>query len=289
MIKWLKEPLFHFLVIGIGVFFLYEVTSTNKPQDEVKLIEVNKARANRMVTLWEKRWNRLPSKEEFNALVEQYINEEVLYREALAMGLDNNDPVVRRRMAQKVKFISNDIITIETPSEKVLQNYLDTHASRYQLEGSMSFQHIYFNPSKHDSAMESEAKILLSKLLEKSNSINMKSLGDSFLHGTNFTDIKVFEINRLFGKDFTKELFEKPVGKWLGPLVSGYGLHLVKIDLKIPTKTASLKIAKSSVLEDWINDERKKFNNIFLSNLRKQYNIKISKPKSEFLSTETTK
>ena len=93
MSQWLKEPLFHFLVIGAGIFLLYGVTAEESENEETR-IEVSTVRADRMVTLWEKRWNRPPTQEEFNGLTEQYINEEVLYREALAMGLDSDDPVV---------------------------------------------------------------------------------------------------------------------------------------------------------------------------------------------------
>ena len=287
MSQWLKEPLFHFLVIGAGLFLLYGVTA-NEPENEETRIEVNTVRADRMVTLWEKRWNRPPTQEEFNGLTEQYINEEVLYREALAMGLDSDDPVVRRRMAQKVKFISNDIITIDTPSDKVLQSYLDTHASKYQLAGKVTFKHIYFNPAKHDAAMEEEAKALLVKLSEDNNVIDMQSVGDGFLHGAAFTEMKVFEINRLFGKEFAKKLFEQPMDKWVGPLSSGYGLHLVYIDAKMESKTASLEIAKQSVLEDWTTDERKKVNDAFVSNLRKQYDVVIAKPSSTLLPQKSS-
>ncbi len=287
MSQWLKEPLFHFLVIGAGLFLLYGVT-VNEPEDEETRIEINTVRADRMVTLWEKRWNRPPTQEEFNGLIEQYINEEVLYREALAMRLDSDDPVVRRRMAQKVRFISNDIISIDTPSDTVLQAYLDTHASKYQLAGEVTFQHIYFNPAKHDETMKEEAKALLAKLSKENNGIDTQSTGDGFLHGTTFSEMKVFEINRLFGKDFAQKLFEQPIGKWVGPLVSGYGLHLIRIDSRTPSKTATLEIAKQSILEDWTADERKKVNDAFISNLRKQYDVVIAKPSSTLLPQKSS-
>ena len=288
MSSWLKEPLFHFLLIGAGVFLLYGLTA-NEPVDEESRIEVSTVRADRMVTLWEKRWNRPPTQEEFDGLTAQYINEEVLYREALAMGLDRDDPVVRRRMAQKVKFISNDIITIGTPSDEVLQSYLDTHASRYQLAGKITFRHIYFNPAKHDASMEEEAEQLLAKLSEFNIGIDVDSVGDGFLHGTTFTNLKEFELNRLLGKAFTQKLFEQPVAKWIGPLTSSYGLHLIYVESKTATQTASLEMAKQSVLEDWISDERKKANEAFVINLRKQYEVSISKPTSVLLPQKSSK
>ena len=287
MSSWLKEPLFHFLLIGAGIFLVYGLTA-NESEDEVNGIDITAARADRMVTMWEKRWNRPPTQEEFNGLTDQYINEEILYREALAMGLDSDDPVVRRRLAQKVKFISNDIITIDTPTDAQLQSYLDTHASRYQLAGKITFQHIYFNPAKHNADMETEATDLLARLLEVNNGIDMESVGDGFLHGTAFSNMKEFEVNRLLGKKFTKELFSQPVGKWIGPLASSYGLHLIYIESKSEAKTASLKMARESVLEDWTSDERKKANDAFIANLRKEYEVVISKPTSALLPEKSS-
>ncbi|MEA3418025.1 MAG: peptidylprolyl isomerase, partial [Campylobacterota bacterium] len=131
--------------------------------------------------------------------------------------------------------------------------------------------------------MEDEAKALLVKLQEESNSIDMQRVGDSFLHGTAFAELKEFELKRLFGKAFAKTLLEQETGKWQGPLTSGYGLHLVYVDAKTASKTASLEIAKQSVLEDWTTDERKKVNDTFVSNLRKEYDVQISKPSTALL------
>ena len=288
MSSWVKEPLFHFLLIGAGVFLLYGLTA-NVPKEEHNSIDVSASRADRMVTLWEKRWNRLPTQEEFDGLTDQYINEEVLYREALAMGLDSDDPVVRRRLAQKVKFISNDIISIDAPTKQQLQTYLDTHASQYQLPGKVTFQHIYFNPAKHNALMEEEAEQLLAKFIALNIGSEVDDVGDSFLHGTAFKDIKEFEVNRLFGKKFTQMLFEQPAGKWVGPMVSSYGLHLIYIESKNKAQTASLVQARDSVLEDWMSDERKKANESFLTNLRKQYEVVISKPSQALLSEKSSK
>lgn len=256
---------------------------SHTPEEELSRIDVSSARADRMVTLWEKRWKRPPTQEEFNGLVDQYINDEVLYREALAMGFDRDDTVVRCRMAQKVKFISNGLITIDTPSEKELQSYLDTHTSKYQLAGKITFRHIYFNLAKHDASMETEAEQLLAKLLEFNIGMSVDSVGDGFLHGTEFINIKEFELNRLLGKEFTQALFEKPVGKWVGPLASSYGLHLIFIESKSRAKTAALEEAKESVLEDWMTEERKKANEAFVKSLREQYAVVISKPTSVLL------
>lgn len=267
---------------------LYGVTVPTVEKEE-KSIELSTADVDRMILLWEKRWKRPPTQKELDGLIEQSIRESVLYREALAMGLEKDDPVVRRRLAQKVEFISNDIITINTPEDEVLQAYLDAHASKYRLPGKISFKQIYFNPAKHDASMQSEAEQLLVQLGQENHELNISDLGDSFLYGTKFDTLKEFELNRLFGKDFSKKIFTLEEGKWLGPLASGYGLHLIYIDTKSLSRTASLEDAKESVLQDWISDERKKANKSFIENLSKQYTIKVSKPTKALLPENSSK
>ena len=288
MSQWLKEPLFHFMFIGAGIFVLYGLTA-NEPIDEESRIEISSVRADRMVTLWEKRWNRPPTQEEFNGLTKAYIKEEVLYKEALAMGLDADDPVVRRRMAQKVEFISNDMMTLETPTDKELQAYLDAHSSKYQLAGEMSFKQVYFNPSKHDASMEKEARELLAKLSQENHNLDVSTLGDTFLHGSAFKNIKEFEVNRMMGKAFTKKLFEQVTNKWVGVISSSYGLHLLYIESKQEAKIASLELAREAVISDWESDERKRINEVFVNNLSEQYTITIAQPTSALLAEKRTK
>ena len=138
MSRWLKEPLFHFLLIGAGLFMLYGWQSDdNKTRpDQIVFTE---AKVDQLINLWERKWQRLPTQRELQGLIEQQIREEVLYREALAIGLDKNDQVVRRRMSQKMEFISNDLASLAEPDDDQLQTYLDEHVEKFAIPGQISF------------------------------------------------------------------------------------------------------------------------------------------------------
>jgi len=288
MIRWLKEPFFHFLLIGVGLFLLHGVTTAPSKKEE-KNIEITTADVDRIVLLWEKRRKRPPTQKELDELIDKRIHEEVLYREALAMGLDKDDPIIRQLLAQKVEYISNDFITINTPEDNVLQNYLNVHSSKYKLPGKISFKQIYFKPVKHDASIKREAKQLLRELNQENNDLNISTLGDNFLYGTNFVNRREYEIKRLFGKVFTKEIFKLEKGKWMGPLESDCGLHIVYIDNKSVSRVAPLERVRESVLQNWISDERKKAKHAYIENLTKQYVIKISKPTSKILPKKSSK
>ena len=116
MQRWLKDPLFHFLMIGAGLFILYGL-KTEAPVNQPDRIILKEPDIDRLINLWERKWQRLPTRQELQGMIEQQVREEVLYREALAMGLDKNDTVVRRRLAQKMEFISNDLASLVDPSK----------------------------------------------------------------------------------------------------------------------------------------------------------------------------
>ena len=223
-------------------------------------------------------------------LLKQTIRQEVLYREALAMGLDKDDSVVKQRLTQKLEFISSDIMTIDTPTDEVLQAYLDKHAQKYQTPGSITFRHIYLNFEK-DSYVSISKKIesLLETLNQQESDVDIQNAGDVFLHGMVFKDENVFEIDRLFGKAFREKLFNQTTGKWVGPIESGFGLHLVRIDEKVNSQKASLEEVRVSVLRDWTYEERKKLNDAFVDNLLKQYEIVVSNTSKTLLAEKGDK
>lgn len=286
MKQWLKEPFFHFLLIGLGIFLLYGFT-TVEPQEDHKRIEITTVDTDRLVTVWEKRWNRPPTKNEFEGILNQTIRQEALYREALTIGLDKNDAVVRKRMVQKLEFISSDIMTIDIPSDEVLQAYLDRHVQKYQTPGSITFRQVFFNTEK-DSYVSISKKIemLLKALNQEDNEIDIQNAGDVFLQGMFFKDESVFEIDRLFGKAFREKLFSQTTNRWIGPIESGFGLHLIYIDEKVKSKKALLEDVRESVLRDWTYDERKKLNDAFVDNLLKKYEIVVSKTSKTLLSNQ---
>lgn len=267
-----REPLLHFLLIGGLLFLLYDFQNEDIANDR---ITVSEADIDRLISLWEKKRQRLPTQLELQALIDQHIRDEVMYREALAMGLDKNDSVVRKRLAQKIEFITSDIAASIEPSDKELIDYLKTHPDKFETPAQISFEHIYFNNDKRGVKAESDAQQLLIKLKSTETSIDTRMAGDPFMMGYQHDKINEHDVSRLFGKNFASSLFLLETNVWQGPVASGYGFHLVRINNKTPSKTAELSTVRDKVLIEWQADRRQTLNKAFYENLRQRYDIVI--------------
>ena len=244
--KYLREPLLHFLLIGAGLFLLYGLQKDEMADDSHRIL-ISDADVDRLITLWERKWQRLPTRQELDGLIEAQIREEVLYREALAMRLDQDDTIVRRRLAQKVEFLSADIAAQAEPTESDLQTYLDEHAEKFAVPARISFRQIYLNSDKRGRQVDADALHLLDELTDSGNTVDVMTAGDSFMFGQQFELLTRHDVSRLFGKQFTDAIFRLPVGSWQGPVVSGYGLHLVRLDAITNEKASSLDEVRDKV------------------------------------------
>ena len=287
MTRWLKEPLFHFLLIGAGLFMLYGWQSD---EDATGLDQIifTEAKIDQLINLWERKWQRLPTQRELQGLIEQQIREEVLYREALAIGLDKNDQVVRRRMSQKMEFISNDLASLAEPDDEQLQTYLDEHAEKFSIPRRISYSQIYLNVSQRGEQIYAEAEKLLEELSESAVDIDISMLGDSFMGGYNFNDETDYGVSRIFGQAFTQQIFKLPVGKWAGPVESGYGLHLVRVDSRTDSRLRSLDQVRDKVRVEWVAEQQRNTNDMLYSELRKRYEIIIEGPSAKPLNTDNS-
>ena len=216
MIKLYKEPLLHFLIIGALIFGVFSVV--NKDEIDVSGIKivVSTAEIERLSANWSKTWNRPPTESELKGLIDSYIKEEVYYREALALGLDRNDTVLRRRLMQKMEFLSNDLAELNQPDETVLNKYFLDNQEKFALPPRISFTHIYFNLDKRGAKVVEDAKSVLTGM----NALRAPELGDSFMMQYDFVQERPFEIERLFGKNFAEKLFRSEINSWQGPIES---------------------------------------------------------------------
>lgn len=274
MTRWLKEPLFHFLLIGAGLFMLYGWQTDDEAlrPDQIVFTE---AKIDQLINLWERKWQRLPTQQELQGLIEQQVREEVLYREALAMGLDKDDQVVRRRMSQKMEFISNDLASLVEPDDDQLQTYLDEHPEKFAIPSRISYSQVYLNVSQRGEQVYADAEKLLTELSQSTVDIDISMAGDSFMGGYSFNNETDFGVARTFGKTFAVELFKLPVGEWTGPVESGYGLHLVHIDSRTDSRAPSLEQVRDKVRGEWLAEQQRETNDLLYSELRKRYDITI--------------
>lgn len=271
MKKWHKEPLFHFLIIGALIFVVFSMVNQNEPTVSGNMIIVTNAEIERLSGNWSKRWNRPPTETELKGLVDSYIKEEVYYREALALGLDKNDAILRRRLMQKMEFLTNDLAELSTPDKSELKKYLLDNKEKYQLPARVSFSHIYFSLDKRGAKTFEDAKNVLSQL----NDLSTPEKGDSFMLPYDFVQKTPFEVERLFGSGFAEQLFTLNTNAWQGPIASGYGFHLVRISEKTDPRMPELFSVIDKVRTDLMFELRQKMNKKIYEKFKERYEIII--------------
>lgn len=271
--KLLTNPLLHFLLIGMGLFLLYEWVKPANAGEEVILIDDEVA--GRAVLLFQKEWGRMPTKEEFDGLIERQVKQEVMYRQALKMNLDHNDELIRRRMEQKLSFITNDLATMEEPTDAALKDYYAKNQRKYQTPPRYSFVHIYFSPDKRPAARKDAEQMLAGKLPDPDNLAAVERAGDAFPFLSNINRAGIKEIGSQLGDTFAESLQNLPLGKWTGPVLSGYGTHLIYLKEKLPAEIPPLAAVRDDVLRDYQYAAYQTYNDKIYEDFKKQYKIKM--------------
>lgn len=278
MKSFLKEPLLHFLVAGAILFGFYSFLNPVKNQPGDKVIIVSAGDINRLSASWAKRWDRPPTKGELQGLIDAFVREEVYYREALALGLDKNDTVLRRRLMQKMEFLSDDLADLNTPGEADLQQYFMANPDKYELPERVSFTHVYFSYDKRGEKVIEDAEQAIATIREEGTILRAPEMGDPFILQYDFTMESPAEITRIFGEEFSNQLFELEEGLWLGPILSGYGLHLVRVVDKVAASTPEFADVVDRVRSDWTFEQRKKLNREVYQRFRERYEVIIDLP-----------
>jgi hypothetical protein len=266
----LHEPLLHFLVLGGLLFVLYGLTPA-PDQTDVRQIRVTAAQVEQLAAQFSRTWMRPPTEEELAGLIERHIRGEVFYREALAMGLDQDDPYVRNRLGQKLEFLLDDLSAETAPSDETLARYLQEHPRRYEAPARLSFQQVYLNPDRHPQ-LEADATRLLAQLR---GGADPAALGDISLLGQTFDDLSQPEVARQFGDAFAEALLDLEQGRWLGPIPSGLGAHLVQVTDRQPARRPTLDEVRSQVLRDWQDQQRRAQKEQAYARLRQRYAITV--------------
>ena len=275
--RWLKEPLLHFLLIGAALFGLfYQVANPVEVSDN--RIVIAEADIDRLITLFERRMQRLPTQQELSGLIEAQIREEILYREALAMGLDQDDTIVRRRMAQKVEFMFNDLADAAEPADEELQAFLDANPDKFTEPARTSFVHVYLSADERADNVEADAQQLLQALNSNQDPADPATIGDPFMFGYEFENQSERQISRMFGRDFAKSLATTATGSWQGPVASGYGLHLVAVSNRSDAWLPPLAEIRESVLYELLAERRQQANQAFYQALRERYDVIVEQP-----------
>ncbi len=271
-----REPLFHFLLIGAGIYSVYALYGTSEEGIANNTIVVDSGRIDLFISAWEQRWNRPPTEQELNGLINQFIREDILYREAVGMGLDKDDPITRRRMAQKLEFLIRDIASLKEPVEGELESFFEDNKDKFQDPDLITFSHVFIDPDKRGDETLDDAALLLSELQAAGTSdVNVSGLGDRFMLQNYYPQKTELDIRKLFGSGFATSVMQLEAGKWHGPVLSGYGTHLVYVDALEKAPAPVFADVKDSVFENWQAQQQEEFNEEFFESLKSRYEIVI--------------
>jgi peptidyl-prolyl cis-trans isomerase C len=278
--RWLREPLLHFLVIGMVLFGLYAYINRGRIGIESpRQIVLSLDELRTMTAYFESQWHRPPTPQEFQALVEDKIKEEVLYREGLVMGLDKDDTIVKRRMAQKVQFLAEDVGAAHEPSTAELKTWFEKNADKFALPSRYSFRHVYFSPDKRGTNAHDDAAKTLARIAgQPEDSPLIGSAADRFMFQDYYGDRAPSAIAKEFGPQFAVALEKLKPGSWQGPIESGFGWHLVFVDTVIPGRIPAFEEVESEVKTAWLGDQKAQAWQKAYQTMRAKYTVLLPAP-----------
>ncbi len=268
-----REPLIIFFLIGLALFFINAVNGSGDDAGSSEL-RVTSAQIAQLSAAWEGQNRRPPTPQELNGLIQSHITEEILVREAIALGLDQDDTIVRRRLAQKARFLLEDNIEIPPPDDDDLRTFFESNEKAYVIPALFTFDHVYFSDSGADREL-SERIETAKAALGQTPSADWKKLGDAFMLSRTIVNQPLSSIGRTFGSEFSAQLPDIEVGPWVGPVRSGLGTHLIRIREKTDARLPAFAELKGLLARDYVNQVRREENAKRMDELRGQYSIVI--------------
>jgi hypothetical protein len=273
MSRWLKEPLLHFLILGGLIFYLYSLLAdAGMAVDEIR---VSRGQQENLINTFTRTWQRPPTAGEFKGLLDDYVRQEIAYREGQALGMDQDDIVIRRRMRQKLELLAEDVASLSVPSDEQLQAFLNDHPDDFQLEPRISLHHIYFSRDRRGEAAKEDAVALLQRIGHDGPEGDLAQFGDQLPLPFELDDMREGEIARLFGDRFTRDLQGVEAGKWAGPVRSGFGLHLVFVTERVDGRLPELAEVRDTVQREWFAQRRREAVEGLYDRLAENYSIEI--------------
>jgi hypothetical protein len=283
----LREPLLQFLVLGAALFGIFHLVDRNKAETPARIV-ISSARIANLADGFARTWQRPPSKEELQGLVDDYIRDEVFYREGRAAGLDRDDVIIRRRVRQKMEFLAEDIAAPE-PNEEQLAAYLQANSEHFKTEDRLAFHQVFLSATRRTSTIENDSTQVANLLARADATVDTTALGDPFLLGEGFRSVSQNEVASIFGDSFAKRIFVMEQGRWQGPISSSFGLHFVYVSERIQGSLPPLDAVREAVRREWSNARRLEAERKLYSSLRERYEIVVEAPPAKSAQAETSR
>ena len=273
----LREPLLHFFLLG-AVLFVLHAWLQDKGALGTDRIVIDRGQVAHLAAGFTRIRERPPTASELQGLIDEAIREEVFYREAIAQGLDRDDVIVRRRMMQKLEFVAQNVDPVPEPSDAQLQAWLGAHPARFALPPRYAFRQVYLDPDRHGDALEKDAAKLLATLRARGVRADSSGEGDPTQLAHRVDDMAADEVRKRYGSAFADALERMPTGGWLGPVRSGFGVHLVLPERRVPGRAPTLAEVRDDARREWVHAQEVARNARFYADLRRRYDIRVEMP-----------
>jgi hypothetical protein len=270
--------LLQFLALGAALFAIYGLTG-KRAADAPEKIVVSASQVANLGDAFVRTWRRPPNEQELHGLIDDYIRDEVLYREGRAAGLDRDDAIIRRRVRQKMEFLANEM-SVPEPGETELAAFLASHPERFRGEDQLTFRQLFLSATRRAETIDSDSKQLADALARADEGVDATAIADVFLLGEEFRAVSPSKITSIFGESFAKQLSTTEKGRWQGPISSGFGQHFVFISERAPGNLPPLDAVRPAVLREWENARRLETEQKLYASLRSRYEIVVEQPKA---------
>jgi len=271
-----REPLVHFLLIGVGIYAAYGIFGAGEEAGDERRITVTARDIEELTDHWMRLWQRPPTEEELADVVRDHVRTRILYREAVAMGLDQGDLVIERRLAQKVELLAQGLITPEDPTDEELRAWYDANQGDFKQPDLYTVTHVFFDPDRREETILEDAEAALAKLSALDVvPEDFANYGDRFMLQNFYPGRTEHELRNLFGGGFVERIITLEPDRWHGPVLSGYGTHLVHISDIVRPPVAAFETAKPQIREQWLKAKIDELSDKFIDNLIARYEIEV--------------
>jgi hypothetical protein len=263
-------------LIGAAIYAVYGFVGTSDNSDSERTVSVTSGEIEAMADQWLQMWNRPPTDEELSGVIRDHVRVMILSREAIAMGLDDGDVVIQRRLAQRLQYLSDSLITPEEPTAQELTEWYAANSEKFKQADLYTITHIFFDPDKRDVTALEDAQALREQLNAlETEPDGFSQFGDRFMLQNYYPERTVMELSKLFGSGFVDEVIELEPGRWYGPVLSGYGVHVVRLDNHWTAPEPAFAEVEERVRQDIMASRAKEMSNLFIDNLISRYEIVV--------------
>jgi hypothetical protein len=273
--RWRREPLVQFLAIGALIFVVFQWWGGWGPGSN--RIVITSGQIDSLVTGFARTWQRPPTDEELKGLLDELLREEIATREAMAMGLDRDDTVVRRRLRQKLEFLVEDSVDATAPTDAELRAWLDAHPQLFRREPRLTFRQVFLSPDRRKASLEEDARRLREQLSRSGPDTAIETLGDSLMLESDVERATRSDVARLFGEGFAAAILEVEPGRWVGPIRSGYGLHIVLVREREDGRMPTLTEVRPQLDREVTADRRRRQLDAMYARLLERYHVVVEK------------